>query len=81
MKIVPEKRLFWFLKDGAEIDLADPAELDMYVQQVISRGRSADVSELLRVLGADKLRSSLERIKRFVPAEITMFWAEILENT
>jgi hypothetical protein len=31
MKIVPEKRLFWFLRDNIKMDLSNPTLLDMYI--------------------------------------------------
>lgn len=50
VKIPAKKRLFWYLKEGQEFDLTNPAQVDMYVQQVLSRGRAEDVKEMLRVL-------------------------------
>lgn len=38
LTVIPNNHLFWFLKDGVRFDLSDPSTLDMYVQQVITRG-------------------------------------------
>lgn len=48
MRIIPEKRLFWFLKEGVKLDLHDPPQLDMYIQQVVTHGRTEDVQRMLK---------------------------------
>jgi hypothetical protein len=50
MKTVIEKRLFWFLKEGTELDLSDKAQLDMYIQQVLTRGKTSDIRKLFRII-------------------------------
>ena len=49
MKITADPRLFWFLKEKARLDLNKPSSLDLYAQQVLTRGRSTDVKELLAI--------------------------------
>jgi len=67
MKTVAEKRLFWFLKDATELDLSNIAHLDMYVQQVLSRGKSSDVKKLVKIVKPLEFFESFHRIKNFYP--------------
>lgn len=78
MKIVPERRLFWFLKEGVSLDLEEPSQLDAYVQQMVTRGRQEDVKRLLRMVSPSQLAESLKRLKHFLPAEVRMFWEDFL---
>lgn len=78
MKIFPEKRLFWFLKEGVSLDLSDPSSLELYFQQVITRGRTEDVRTLLKAIPPEQLKSTLEKLKRFLPTEIRMFWEDFV---
>lgn len=78
MKTVAEKRLFWFLKDGTELDLSNIAHLDMYAQQTLSRGRSSDVKRLLKIVKPLEFFESFSRIKNFLPKEVKAFWEEEL---
>jgi hypothetical protein len=80
MKVVAEKRLFWFVKDGTELDLSDKANVDMYVQQTLSRGRSSDVRMLFKTLSQSDFIDSFSRIKNFLPREVKQFWEEWLED-
>lgn len=77
--IIPEKRLFWFLRDGVELNLAEASILDMYVQQVITRGREEDVRVLLSVLNLKQIKDVLTRVGRFVPIEVKRFWEDFIE--
>lgn len=79
MTIIPEKRLFWFLKEGITLDLDEPSVLDMYVQQVLTRGRLEDAKLLLKRIDIDKLIGSLRRINRFLPTEVREFWEDFIE--
>ena len=47
-KIISENRLFWFLKEGTEINLQDKAQLDLYIQQILSCGKTEDVRTFWR---------------------------------
>ena len=58
--------LFWFLRPGAQLDLDDLATRQTYAQQVLSRGREADVKELIKDIGLEGLRAEFERMKRKV---------------
>jgi len=80
MKIVAEKRLFWNLREGAEIDLSKRSQLDMYVQQVLSRGRQADVQSLLAKVDRRDFKASFERIKAYLPRPVKRFWEEWFGN-
>ena len=79
MKVYTEQKLFWFLKDGVELDLSDKANLDMYVQQTISRGRFSDVKKLLRSIPFANFIGSFRRIENFLPREVKSFWEESFE--
>lgn len=80
MKITPDKELFWFLKEGASLELSDPSVLEMYIQQVISRGRMEDIKSLLRRVSFDQLKHSFSHINRFLPLEVRKFWEDYIEN-
>ena len=80
MKIRPDKKLFWFLKDNTELDLAKPASLEMYVQQVISRGRMEDVKFLLAHVNFEQFKKVFLKIKRFLTWEVRKFWEDFIEN-
>lgn len=75
-KILPSRRLFWFIKDGSLIDLSKPAMLDEYTQQVLLRGRFEDIKELLRAIEMHTFINSFNRIKQFLPIEIRRFWED-----
>lgn len=77
-KVAVENRLFWFFKEGVQLDLADPAMLDLYVQQVVTHGRTEDVRGLLKEVEPDRFSSSLQRLGRFLPREVRMFWEDFL---
>ncbi|HCX90510.1 MAG: hypothetical protein COW04_10230 [Deltaproteobacteria bacterium CG12_big_fil_rev_8_21_14_0_65_43_10] len=81
MKIRPPKRLFWFIKEGTEIDLSDKRQLDMYVQQIMSRGITSDVKGLFDIMSKNELLGSFARIKIFLPSEVRKFWEEALGDT
>ncbi|MBI5700377.1 hypothetical protein HZC34_00815 [Candidatus Saganbacteria bacterium] len=81
MGIKPNKRLFWYLKDNANLDLNDPAILDMYIQQVLSCGKTNDVKELLKLINPSKFRESFLRLKRFLPNEVKIFWEDFIGNS
>jgi hypothetical protein len=78
MKIAPDKKLFWFLKGGIKLDLSDPAQLDMYIQQVITAGRSEDIRMLLKNIGLSSFKSAFPRLKHFLPSEVRKFWEDAL---
>lgn len=78
MKIGAERRLFWSLCEGAEIDLSRRSQLDMVVQQVLSRGRHADIRFLLAKVERQDFKRSFERIKRYLPRPVKRFWEEWL---
>lgn len=78
MDVVPEKRLFWFLKEGITLDLDEPSMLDMYVQQVLTHGRTEDIKVLLKRLDLKQLKESLERVNPFLPDEVREFWEDFV---
>jgi len=80
MKTIIEKRLFWFLKDGTELDLSNKTHLDMFIQQTLSKGRASDVKSLFRMIGIRDFIRSFNRIKNFLPREVKNFWEEWLGN-
>ena len=74
----PDRRLFWFLKEGASLDLSDRSGLEMYLQQVMTHGRAEDVRAMLKTIHLKQLRGALGRMKRFLPAEVRMFWEDFV---
>lgn len=81
MKTSVEKRLFWYLRDGVELDLKNLSHADMYVQQLLSCGKSDDIKKLLEILSLETFRESFNRIKRFLPKEVRMFWEDGFGDT
>lgn len=81
MKTKIEKRLFWYLKDETELDLGNPAHVDMYVQQVLSSGKTEDIKRMLRILPLAVFKESFNRIKRFLHREVRKFWEAGLGDT
>ena len=80
MKIKPKKNLFWFLKDGVNLDLSDTPTLEMFVQHVISYGGVEDIKFLLSHLHGDQLKTAFLNIKRFLRWEVKVFWEDYFEN-
>jgi hypothetical protein len=78
MKINPDTKLFWFFKDGIELDLSKPAQLDMYIQQVITAGVSQDIRMLFKNVGLAQFKSAFLRLKHFLPWEVRRFWEDFL---
>lgn len=80
MHISPNKKLFWFLKDDASLNLSDPSVLEMYTQQVLSRGRAEDVKLLLATVDVEQFKMVFSKIKRFLSWEVRSFWEDFIEN-
>ena len=80
MNIPADKRLFWFLKDNVDLDISKPDILEMYVQQVLSRGRAQDVKFLLSTVQFEEFKQAFLRIKRFLAWEVRKFWEDFIEN-
>lgn len=80
MKTVAEKRIFWFLKEGSELDLSNRSHLDMYVQQILLRGRTVDIKNLLKIVALSDFTDSFKRLKNFFPKEVRRFWEEFLAD-
>ena len=78
MNILPDKKLFWVLKDNVSLDLSNAAELDLYVQQVLSSGRREDVKALLAAVDFERFKQVFLRIKRFFPWEVRAFWEDFI---
>ncbi|MGQ9647645.1 MAG: hypothetical protein ACUVWO_14055 [Thermodesulfobacteriota bacterium] len=80
MRTNAEKRLFWFLKEGAELDLSNRTHLDLYIKQTLSKGKTSDIKRLLRIVKLSDFVESFGRIKNFLPKEVKAFWEEWLGN-
>lgn len=80
MRLQVDQRLFWFLKEGATLDLSKPADLDLYVQQVLSRGTSKDVTSLLVNVPAERFKQTFLKVKRFLPGDVRNFWEDFLRD-
>jgi hypothetical protein len=76
MKTTADKRLFWFLRDGTKLDLSDKTQLDMYIQQILTRGKTSDIKKLFNIISTSAFYDSLTRIKNFLPKEVRRFWEE-----
>ena len=76
--IVAQKKLFWFLKEGTRFDFSKKDHRDMYIQQVLSRGKIADVQELFRIIEVADFQESFARIRKFLPKEVKRLWEEWL---
>ena len=79
-KIIAENRLFWFLKEGTEINLQDKSQLDLYIQQILSHGKAEDIKQLLGTISPQTFRESFGRIEGFLKNEVRTFWREYFEN-
>lgn len=73
-----QKELFWFLKEGTKLDLSKKAHRDMYIQQILSKGKTSDVKKLIKEVRSKDFWESFDRIKGFLPKEVKMFWEESL---
>ena len=62
------------------MDIDDPSTRQIYVQQVLSRGHEADIRELLRDIGVDGIHQVFDDLKRYVPAEVRMFWEDFFAD-
>lgn len=80
MNILPDKILFWFLKDNVSLNLSTPADLELYVQQVLMRGRLKDVKMLLSKIDFDQFKKVFLKIKRYCPKEVQAFWEDFIES-
>lgn len=80
MKIVAQRRLFWFLKDNMKLDLSNPSVLDMYIQQVIMYGRVEDISTLFSKTNLSQFKNAFMRLSRFLPLEVRKFWEDAIGN-
>jgi hypothetical protein len=80
MKTIIEKRLFWFLKEGTELDVSDETHLDMFIQQTLSRGKTPDIKKLFKIVPPSDFIGSFSRDKHFLPKEVRRFWEECLED-
>ncbi len=78
MRIVAEKRLFWFLKDKVKFDLSDPRELEMYIQQVITHGGVRDIKALFSRINLAQFKNAFRRVSRFLPFEVRKFWEDAI---
>ncbi len=76
MEIPIQERLFWYLKPGTKLDLSSRTQLDLYIQQVLTRGRTGDVKRLLKMVDVNNFIESFGRIKKFLPKEVKNFWEE-----
>ena len=75
-----QQRLFWFIRPDASLDFSDPAMLETYVQQVITRGQTRDIRRMLEEVPSESLKKLIYKIKRFLPAEVRGFWENFFGN-
>jgi hypothetical protein len=72
--ITPDPNLFWNLKEGVTLNPDNPSDLDMYIQQVLTRGGASDVRTLLRTIDRTRFQKGFERIRNFLPPVVRSFW-------
>lgn len=75
------RRLFWFLKPKAELNMSNQADMELYVQQVMTKGRIEDVRALLKSLGDQKTGQIFLRLKRFLPFDVRLFWEDFFGHS
>ena len=75
-KAIADKRLFWFLKEGTELDLSNETHLEMYIQQILTRGRTSDIRLLFEIIKPEDFIESFNHIKKYLPQEVRKFWEE-----
>lgn len=78
MQLIPDKRLFWFLKDNIKLDLSDSSVLDMYIQQIITYGKAEDIKGIFKNISSAQFKESFLRLRTFVPFEVRKFWEDFL---
>ena len=78
MKISPNRRLFWFLKDDKRMDHSNPSDLDMYIQQVITHGRTEDIKALFKNIDFLQFKKEFVKLSRFLPWEVRKFWEDAI---
>ena len=78
MKISPDKRLFWFLRDDINLDMSNPSDVDMYVQHVITHGRTEDIKALFKNIDFTQFKKAFVRLNRFLPWEVRRFWEDAI---
>jgi len=80
MKVISDKRLFWFLKEGSEFDLSNEEHLNTYIQQNLSKGKTSDIRELFKIIPLNVFIETFNRIKNYLPKEVRYFWEEWLAD-
>ena len=80
MKITADERLFWFLKRGSELDLNKTSDLELFMQQVLSRGRTEDVKYLLKIVEPVRFEPAFRTIEHFLSSQVRSFWNDFLAN-
>jgi len=80
MKISPDKKLFWFLKEDITLDLSNRSDIDLYIQQILTKGRSKDIKKIFNYINFTVFKKSFVRLKHFLPWEIRKFWEDAIED-
>jgi len=78
MELKPNKRLFWFLREDIKLDLSKLQDLDMYIQQVITEGKTEDIRDLFKNISLSQFKEAFLRLKNFLPFEVRKFWEDFL---
>lgn len=60
------------------MDISEQSQLDMYIQQVITHGRTEDIRALFKNVTLDKFKTALNRLRHFLPFEVGKFWEDFL---
>lgn len=72
MKIKPKRYIIW--STNKEIDLDDPYQRKIYIEEVLSHGRTEDISEL----DWEEIKELLPQLN--LPERIRKFWEDYFEN-
>lgn len=72
--------LFWYFRDGAELDLNEPWARLVYVKEVLSKGREWDIKELFGLIREDEFKKIFQEIKRHLPKKIKNLWEGYFER-
>ena len=67
-------KLFWFAPGHTQWDVSNPAMLRTVIQQVLTHGRTQDVKDLLKEVPYRQFYDMFEKIKRFLPKNVRIFW-------
>ena len=60
----------------AKLNMSDQTNVELYVQQVMTKGNIEDVQKLLADIGEEKTGQIFLRLKNFFPSGVRRFWED-----